>query len=80
MEVGTKAFLYHRSASSGAISDVTATNDNATCAGWEWDVYADWRITSDLSWTIRYGAFFPGRAFDDRSCRQFLMTAVILNF
>ena len=40
----------------------------------------NWRITSDLSWTIRYGAFFPGRAFDDRSCRQFLMTAVILNF
>ncbi|HUT00885.1 MAG TPA: alginate export family protein [Phycisphaerae bacterium] len=78
MEVGTKVFFYHKS-SSGPISDTTTTSDTRWL-GWEWDVYCNWRLTSDLSWTIRYGAFMPGGAFADNSCRQFLMTAINLSF
>ena len=78
MELGTKVFFYHKSAD-GAVSDATATED-ARWLGWEWDVYCNWRITSDLSWTIRYGAFQPGSAFEHDSCRQFLLTAVTLSF
>ena len=81
MEVGTKVFFYHKSRSSGAISDTTAT-DSARWVGWEWDVFCDWRITSDLAWTMRYGFFDPGNAFDrsDDTCRQFLYTGLVWSF
>jgi hypothetical protein len=78
LEVGTKAFFYHK-ATSGPLSDTTATNPQQW-AGWEWDLYANWRLTSDLTWTIRYGAFMPGESFNDRTCRQFLLTAVTFSF
>ena len=79
MEVGTKTFFYHKCSPNGAISDTTGTN-TSRWVGWEWDVYCDWRITSDLSWTIRYGAFRPGAAFANNSCRRFLYTGVTLSF
>ncbi len=81
MEIGTKFFFYHKATGSGPISDTTAT-ENAQWLGWEWDVFCDWRITSDLTWTIRYGNFQPGAAFpggyDDM--RQFLYTGVTFSF
>jgi len=81
MEVGSKVFFYHKANASGPISDTTATN-NARWLGWEWDTFCNWRITSDLAWTIRYGAFQPGSAYDggEDSCRQFLFTGVVLSF
>ena len=79
MQVGAKAFFYHKATGSGAISDTTATRPNQW-VGWEMDVYCDWRLTSDLTWTVRYGAFQPGEAFHDRTCRQFLYTALTLSF
>ena len=79
MEVGTKAFWYNKARADGAISDTTATND-ARWVGWEWDVYCNWRITSDLTWTVRYGAFRPGEAFENDDCRQFLYTAITYSF
>lgn len=79
MEVGTKTFFYHKCSPNGAISDTTGTN-TSRWVGWEWDVYCDWRITSDLAWTIRYGAFRPGAAFANNSCRRFLYTGVTLSF
>jgi hypothetical protein len=78
MEVGTKTFFYHKAAA-GPISDAAAT-ESSRWLGWEWDVYCNWRLTSDLSWTIRYGAFQPGDAFEDQSCRNFLYTGVLLSF
>jgi hypothetical protein len=81
MEVGSKTFFHHKDKSGGPISDVTA-NTSAQWVGWEWDVYCDWRITSDVTWTVRYGAFQPGSAFDgsNSDCRQFLLTAVTFSF
>lgn len=78
LEVGSKVFFYHKS-STGPMSDTTATSDTRWL-GWEWDVFCNWRLTSDLSWTVRYGAFMPGGAFEDNSCRQFLMTGINLSF
>ncbi len=79
LEVGTKLFFYHKSAD-GPISDVDASVNNSRWLGWEWDIYANWRITSDLTWTIRYGAFQPGSAFGNDDRRQFLYTAVTFSF
>ncbi len=79
MEVGTKVFFYNK-ATCGPISDTTANNMDSTWVGWEWDVFCDWRITSDLSWSVRYGAFQPGAAFADKDCRHFLFSGVTFSF
>ncbi len=79
LEVGTKVFFYHKAAD-GAISDTSGSVNNSRWLGWEWDVYCNWRITSDLAWTIRYGAFCPGAAFEIDDLRNFLYTAVTFSF
>jgi len=81
MEIGTKVFFYRKDAPEGAISDTTAVN-NSAWLGWEWDIYCNWRITSDLAWTIRYGNFQPATAFhgSDASCRNFLYAGVTFSF
>ncbi len=79
MEVGSTVFFYAKDKHSGAISDPTATLDS-NWVGWEWDVYLNWRLTSDLSLTARYGGFQPGSAFDSRDCRQFVLAGVNYSF
>ena len=79
LELGTKTFFYQKDESGGPISDSSAEND-AAWVGWEWDAYVNWRITSDLTWTARYGAFRPGEAFEDQECRQFVFTGVTISF
>ncbi len=83
MELGTNVFFYNRAASEGAISDATisAAND-ARWLGWELDLYCNWRLTSDLIWTVRYGTFFPGSAYDggDKTPRQMVYTGIIFSF
>ena len=48
--------------------------------GWEIDVYANWEITHDLACTARYGVFFPGKAFSDRTTRTFLLVGMTWSF
>jgi hypothetical protein len=82
MEVGTKIFIYHKDDSAGALSDTTATQ-NARWIGWEMDLFINWRITSDLAWTARYGMFRPGSAFNgqgDEASRHFFYTGMVLSF
>lgn len=78
-EVGTNWFLYHKNRSNAAVSDYTA-GQQAGYLGWEMDYYTNWRLTSDLSLTVRYGVFFPGDAFDDRTTRTFLLTGLTWSF
>ena len=81
MEVGTKVFFYHKTHGSAPTNDTTG-NTNSRWIGWEWDVYCNWRVTSDLALTLRYGAFQPGAAYDSTAdaCRQFLYTGMVLSF
>lgn len=81
MEVGTKFFCYHKADEAGPVSDTTAPNDSRFL-GSASDVFIDWRLTSDLSWTVRCGAFFPGSAYDggDKTCRQFVYSGLVLSF
>ena len=78
-EVGSKVFFYHKAVSAGPISDVGAASDTHW-VGWESDVFCNWRLTSDLSWTVRYGAFYPGSAYAKRHCRQYLFSGVVFSF
>lgn len=79
MEVGSKTYFYHKDKSGGPISDSSA-NTREQWVGWEWDVFCNWRVSSDLIWSIRYGAFQPGAAFDRQDCRQFLYASLTYSF
>ncbi len=79
LELGTNWFLSWKNRRDGAVSDPTADLDSGYL-GWEMDYYANWAITTDLSWTVRYGAFFPGQAFSDQTTRTFLLTGVTWSF
>ena len=78
-EVGTNWFLYHKHHSRAAISDGTADMFDGY-VGWEMDYFLNWRLASDLAWTFRWGAFFPGDAFSDQSTRSFLFTGLTWSF
>ena len=79
LELGTNWFLYHKNHRSGAVSDLTADRGSGY-VGWEMDYFLNWRLTSDLSWTVRWGAFFPGAAYSDRDTRHFVFTGVTWSF
>lgn len=79
MEVGAKAYLFAKDAPHGGISDSSA-DTNSRFLGSEADVFLNWRITSDLSYTIRYGAFRPSDAFTERDLRHFLYTGFMFSF
>ncbi len=80
LELGTKVYFYAKAAGGGPTDDTTIDNANSRYLGWEWDAYVDWRITSDVSVTVRYGAFQPGAAYEDSDCRQFLYAALTYSF
>jgi hypothetical protein len=79
MEIGTNWFLYQKNRSRGAISDTTAQEFEGY-VGWEMDYFINWRLGQDLSWTLRWGMFFPGTAYADRDGRSFLFTGVTWSF
>jgi len=79
LEIGTNWFLYHKNQSRGAISDPLA-NEFEGYVGWEMDYFINWRLSSDLSWTLRWGEFFPGAAYMDQSWRHFLFTGITWSF
>lgn len=79
LEVGADYYLYYKNKSVAAVSDPLATEASGYL-GWEMDYYANYRIFSDLSYTVRFGTFFPGAAYDETSCRPFLLTGVTWSF
>ena len=79
LELGTDWYLYQKHHASAAVSDPTA-HIRSGYLGWEMDYYANWRVTSDLAWTARLGAFFPGDAFADQTTRTFFLLGVTWSF
>ncbi|MDX2198644.1 MAG: alginate export family protein [Phycisphaerae bacterium] len=80
MELGTNWFLYHKNQRNGAISDFTADRRNGF-VGWEMDYFLNWRLMSDVAWTVRWGSFFPGSAYGETDdYRHFLFTGVTWSF
>lgn len=79
LELGSDWYFYAKNRSGAAVSDGLADRQSGYL-GWEMDYYANYRILSDLSWTVRFGAFFPGKAFTDRTTRTFLLTGITWSF
>jgi hypothetical protein len=78
-EVGSNWFVYAKNQHRGAVSDVTA-GEFEGFLGWEMDYFINWRLASDLAWTIRWGAFFPGNAYGDQHWRNFWFTGLTWSF
>jgi hypothetical protein len=79
LEVGTDWYLYWKHHRDGAVSDPTA-DKRSGYLGWEMDYYLNWQVASDLAWTARVGAFFPGKSFSDRSVRTFVLIGMTYSF
>jgi hypothetical protein len=77
-QVGIDGLVFSKMQGSAPTDD--STNDHSFL-GSEVDLYSNWRITSDLALSVRYGVFFPGTAVtSDRNVRQFLYTGLTLDF
>lgn len=79
MELGTSWFLFWKNRAQGAISDPLADNFDGY-VGWEMDYFVNWRLSSDLSFTVRWGAFFPGGAYSDDRPRHSIFAGLTWSF
>lgn len=80
LALGADAFAFLKARDDGAGPDTRSIRDNPNL-GQEVDIYCNWRITSDLLWTIRYGVFVPGDSYEGtRSTRNFLFTGFTFSF
>lgn len=66
LAIGTRYYLYWKDKSAGGTSDLEST-ENDSGLGREWDMFLHWKVTDNLSYSIRYGIFFPGEAFPENS-------------
>lgn len=78
LQVGVDLIVSFKYDKDGAIDEPTL---NSPYLGTEFDVYANWRITSDLAITARYGCFVPGSAIPEPdNIRNFVYVGVTLSF
>jgi hypothetical protein len=80
LEIGTDVFFFMKDESRAAGIEAASTNQDMNL-GQEVDVFLNWRILSDLLFTVRYGVFFPGSSYTGtRSARHFLFTGITFSF
>jgi len=83
LQVGTDVLVFNKLVSSAPINENTS---DTLYLGTEADFYANWRITSDLALSMRYGVFFPGKALAHApngygsDPRHFFYSGVTLSF
>ena len=73
LEIGTSGFAYWRPSAQGGVSDVRADIPGDRYLGSEWDLFVNWRLSSDLYMILNYGIFWPHEdSFSVDESRQFL--------
>lgn len=84
MEMGLNYFKYWKDERKGGISDFRAVvrlgKPQRSDIGDELDFYLNWRILSDLTFTLRFGTFWTGDAYEDDERRDFLALGLTLTF
>ena len=79
LQVGVFGYLYRKAQSESPISDSRAFLDDADI-GKEVDLTLRWRIYSDLGFSLNYGCFFPGDAYQETKARNFLSLGMTYSF
>jgi len=80
LDIGANYYFLFKADADGPISDTRAIGHSADI-GQEVDLFLEWRILSDLSWTVHYGRFFPGNAYPGHEpARNFLYTGLNFSF
>ncbi len=60
---------------------IDETTNDGHFLGWEPDVYLNWQITSDITFALRYGVFFPsGTIVSDEHPRNFFFAGITFSF
>jgi len=80
LEIGGDVFMFNKWRAHAPIDEPST---NGTYLGWEPDLFINWQITSDVSFALRYGAFFPGTTIskvESDQSRQLLFTGVTIAF
>lgn len=78
LQIGADVFVFGKFDEAAPIEEPTFAR---TFLGVETDVYMNYRVTSDLGLSIRYGAFVPGSAISgQRDTRHFVLLSVTLSF
>lgn len=81
LEVGAKFFAYMKDRRHGPTSDSTTAGTVDPFLGVEADFFVNWRVTSDVSLTVRYGAFSPaGGVSEPNDWRHFVLAGVTYSF
>jgi hypothetical protein len=78
LQVGSDLFLFGKFEKDAPIDETTT---NEWLLGFEPDIYVNWQITSDITFALRYGVFFPGGAIvaNDHP-RNFFFAGLIFAF
>lgn len=78
---GFKFYFYKKDRAEGGIYDTQATSSYKHI-GHEIDGYIYWKVNSRLSWSFRYGIFYPGKAYpkDTNSNTKYLYTRLTYSF
>jgi hypothetical protein len=77
-QAGTDLLAFFKFQDDAPIDEVT-TDDHYL--GWEPDVYINWQVSSDVTFALRYGVFFPGTAIvSDEHPRNFFYLGVTFAF
>ncbi len=79
LEIGSDLFWYWKQQIDGPVSDFRADGRGREL-GTEVDVYANYRIFSDLAVMVRYGRFWTGEAYRDDEKRDYLYAGLIYSF
>ena len=79
LDFGVNYYHIWKAENDGPISDPLAVDD-AWEIGQEVDVFAEWRVLSDLSWSVHWGRLFPGGAYASQKPRDFVFTALTFSF
>ena len=83
LQVGTNLFVFAKLNPDAPIDEDTKDD---RYLGFEADFYANWQITSDVSFAMRYGFFVPGDAIggaitpNDGNARHFFYSGLTLGF
>jgi hypothetical protein len=80
LELGASFYWFQKDKRTGGVSDASATLPKRGL-GTELDLFANWRLTSDLLWTVRWGKHNLGSAYPNSGdSREYLLTTFTYNF